>query len=269
MSSDSSHIVLFDMDGTLTEARKKANWSIVKPLQRLSAHAHIGIVTGSPMEYLEQQCSMLWTEIGSVGVKNITLFPCNGTQSYSYAYDQKKWVATSDTNMKKHMGVDNYRQAVREIFALQSSYSDSYPDMPLTGNFISDRKSMINWCPIGRDAGNEDRAAFVEFDKKNKCRENLKEELEYSLDETGVHGIVCTLGGNTSIDIYPDGWDKTYVLKHLSSYSHIWFVGDKCEGHGNDRTLYEALRSAGTSFKTTGPDNTIKIIDNLTSLIGG
>ena len=64
MPTTKDNIVLFDMDGTLTEARKKANWSIVRPLRELSKHAHIGIVTGSPMTYLEQQCGILWTELG-------------------------------------------------------------------------------------------------------------------------------------------------------------------------------------------------------------
>jgi len=267
VSTDSSHIVLFDMDGTLTAARKKASWSIVEPLLRLSNYAHIGIVTGSPMEYLKQQCSILWSDIGSIDVDNMTLFPCNGTQSYSYSHSEKEWAITSDTNMKNHMGANNYRQTIREIFALQTSYADSHTDMPLTGNFISDRKSMVNWCPIGRDADALDREKFVQFDKKNRCRESLKEELEYSLAETNVHNIVCTLGGNTSIDIYPAGWDKTYVLRHLTSYTNTWFVGDKCDGHGNDRTLYDELAPKGTSFKTLSPDNTIEIINKIVDKI--
>ena len=40
-------------------------------------------------------------------------------------------------------------------------------------------------------------------------------------------GVEVKLGGSTSFDIFPKGWDKTYVMNHLDNYSHIYFVGDK------------------------------------------
>ena len=263
MPTTKDNIVLFDMDGTLTEARKKANWSLVRPLRELSKHAHIGIVTGSPMTYLEQQCGILWTELGSVNIDCISLFPCNGTQYYAYDFRQSSWVANSNTSMKDHIGNDNYRQLIREILSIQAWYSDNNHGLPLTGNFISDRQSMVNWCPVGRDADDNCRSEFVAFDKEQRCRETLKEELEDALSQVSIENIVCTLGGNTSIDIYPSGWDKTYVLRHLDMYKTVYFVGDKCTGYGNDRSLYEELDPGVTSFETTGPDDTMKIIRNI------
>ena len=263
MYATKDSIVLFDMDGTLTEARKPAQWDIVTALKTLSKSADIGIVTGSPMSYLEQQCAILWEEIGSVSVDSISLFPCNGTQHYEFDRPTTSWKEVYRTNMKTYMGLDNYRQLVREIISLQAWYSDNNHDLPLTGNFISDRGSMINWCPVGRDASDNERLEFVNFDIANKTRAVLKEELAESLSNVGVEGVVCTLGGNTSLDIYPDGWDKTYVLRHLSGYKKIYFVGDKCEGHGNDRALYEALTPGEESFKTDSPGTTINIISDL------
>ncbi len=267
MPTEKDCLVLFDMDGTLTEARKKADWSMVKPLRELSEHAHIGIVTGSPMSYLEQQCDLLWSELGSVNINCITLFPCNGTQSYDFSVSEKRWNANSSTNMRDHVGNIRYHHIIREILSIQSGYADTHHELPLTGNFISDRKSMINWCPVGRDAGDAERLAFQEFDKKYRCRTTLKRDLEDSLDYLDIPAITCVLGGNTSIDIYPEGWDKTYVLRHVESYDTIYFIGDRCDEHGNDRTLYEALEPGVTSFKTTGPDNTINIIKDITSTL--
>ena len=262
-----TNIVLFDMDGTLTEARKKADWSMVRPLRELSEHAHIGIVTGSPMTYLEQQCGILWTELGSVNINCISLFPCNGTQYFTYKFEVGSWVANISTNMKDHIGVDNYKTIIRELLSIQTQYSDTYPQLPLTGNFISDRKSMINWCPIGRDAEDLDRKSFSKFDKEHQSREGLKAWFEESLDDMNIKNIECTLGGSTSLDIYPAGWDKTYVLRHLVDYDSIYFVGDKCDGYGNDKSLYEALEPCVTSFKTTGPDQTVKIIRDIIQAI--
>ena len=48
------NVVLFDMDGTLTEPRKKFDPEILSSsLQELSKHADIGIVTGSDYDYLK------------------------------------------------------------------------------------------------------------------------------------------------------------------------------------------------------------------------
>lgn len=263
MTSTKKNIVLFDMDGTLTCARKKAEWSLVRPLRMLSKYADIGVVTGSPLNYLMQQCGLLWDALGSVDVVCFQLFPCNGTQAYTYDFEKSRWESFSNTDMRSHIGTDNYNKLVREILSLQSAYVDQYPEMPLTGNFISDRKSMINWCPVGRDADDEHRLLFGVFDKKQECRTHLKESLELVLSYMGVQNIECVLGGNTSIDIYPSGWDKTYVLRHLEKYENIFFVGDKCEGMGNDMSLYEALTPGETSFKTTGPHDTVIIIHQL------
>ena len=37
------------------------------------------------------------------------------------------------------------------------------------------------------------------------------------------------LGGQISFDVFPQGWDKTYALKHLETekISTIYFFGDK------------------------------------------
>ena len=70
--------------------------------------------------------------------------------------------------------------------------------------------------------------------------------------------ITIKLGGDTSFDIYPSGWDKTYGLKHFNGWD-VWFVGDRCGENGNDREIYEAC--IGQSYVTEGPENTAEIIE--------
>ena len=36
--------------------------------------------------------------------------------------------------------------------------------------------------------------------------------------------LTVALGGSTSFDIYPDGWNKTYGLKHYKD-KRVFFVG--------------------------------------------
>jgi hydroxymethylpyrimidine pyrophosphatase-like HAD family hydrolase len=48
------NIVLFDMDGTLTEPRKNLDNSMLDAISLLAQYADIGIVSGSPMEYIRR-----------------------------------------------------------------------------------------------------------------------------------------------------------------------------------------------------------------------
>jgi phosphomannomutase len=72
-------------------------------------------------------------------------------------------------------------------------------------------------------------------------------------------------GGQTSMDIYPKGWDKTFGLWHFKELDH-WFIGDACEAGQNDHQIYLAVKhkyDRQQSFKTTGPSATKKIIDDI------
>ena len=52
-------IILFDMDGTLTYPRKPFDQALTHSLINLSQYADIGIVTGSDLDYVEQQLEFL------------------------------------------------------------------------------------------------------------------------------------------------------------------------------------------------------------------
>ena len=99
------------------------------------------------------------------------------------------------------------------------------------------------------------------IDRNHDIREKYVKKLSESISQLGGT-ITIALGGSTSFDIYPDGWNKTYSLKHLEGYT-VWFIGDKCEAGENDWHLYEKLRDSGRSFKTTGPSMTIDIINDI------
>ena len=74
-----------------------------------------------------------------------------------------------------------------------------------------------------------------------------------------------SLGGTTSIDIYPQGWDKTYALNHFKG-DKCWFVGDRCtDPNGNDKPLYDRIKSLdpNAAFETKGTLQTIKIINKI------
>lgn len=259
-----SRIVLFDMDGTITPPRKSINKKTEDALISLSKIAKIGIVTGSDYEYVMQQCKSLFQR--NEDFSNFFIMPCNGTQMY--VWDQKEWETGSwkkefGLNMREHLGEDRYRKLifnlVEKMYTLQLTNPFKYP---VTGHFISYRDSLINWCPPGRNANPEDRAEFIKYDKEFGLRESCLRRFNKT---EFVKDLCFSLGGSTSIDIYPCGWDKTYALNHFKNHE-TWFVGDRCtDPNGNDKPLYDKIRETHPerAFEVKDPEETCEIISKL------
>ena len=253
------------MDGTLTAPRKKIKQDMISTLRELSRHAYVGVVSGSPMEYIQEQISNAWYDVSTVPTDKIIILPCNGTQMYCLEEGQANFKLTYKASLLDHLGTicaapDSYREIVSNLIELQS-YSMRKYDHPVTGNFVSYRESLLNWCMIGRDASHEDRAAFVIEDSEKSLRKHLCECLRVRLDASGLHEIDLALGGSTSIDIYPKGWDKTHALQHLGKAT-VWFAGDKCTPSGNDYALYSELQDTGRVKHVHSPKETIDWITN-------
>jgi phosphomannomutase len=259
------NVVLFDMDGTLTPARQSMPRTIFNKLEELSTYATIGIVSGSPLEYIQEQCPDLFNCDKYAWTANIIVLPCNGTQKYRFV--EGSWKEIFSLDMREDLGTKLYDKLIQELLHLQYIHSLSplaSRQHPLTGHFVSYRTSMINWCPVGRSATDEDRAAFKKVDDTENFRQKYLDTLLNVSDLTAK--LSFSLGGNTSIDIYPHGWDKTYALNHFEKDAHFWFVGDRClVESGNDKPLYDKvnLLNPGRAHQTSGPVQTITLIDNI------
>ena len=248
---DSGHIVLFDMDGTLTPPRGDFHLDLMEPLHRLSRLSDIGILTGSGNKYIKQQLLPL---INNPIRNKIHLLPCNGTiyyrpKRFAAGNDFPKFDLIHKCDMVDEMGIELFNSLMKEL---------------ISRHFIDYRDSMINWCPIGRNATQAHRAEFKKFLKKNP---NFRDVQISILKERGsiigfTDKLTFKLGGDTSFDIYPKGWDKSYALRHFSDLT-VWFVGDRCTGSGNDKEIYDILKKESRAFETTSPAHTAEIIDDV------
>jgi len=263
-----SDIVLFDLDGTLTPPRQAMPSNVAQSLINLSTNiADVGIVTGSPIEYIREQCEALFEkgradDDASAVLESILFFPCNETQQYSWDTQQSDLFLINATNMRQEMGEYPFYNLMKILVGMQNHFVEEFVrGIPMTGDFISYRGSMINWCPVGRNATMDDRAAFIERDRHWSIRQHLLDRLVsfISKDEKLSSAIDVVLGGQTSFDIYPKGWDKTYTIQHIQTHENFWFVGNECKPGGNDYALYVAAEDRG--FATTSPDETVRIID--------
>jgi len=260
------HIVLFDMDGTLTEPRMPFQKKLLGPLRKLSANAEIGILTGSDFDYLHQQMNLI---IRFSELRFVThLLPCNGTKHYyPPRLPDDVYKLIHEMNMETFLGKNCYKQLIMLLSSGQEEMC--HYDFPLTGHFISCRGSMVNWSPVGRNATTEQRQQFIECDLSYSpsLREREINKLKYRINLRCAKNVTVKLGGETSFDIYPTGWDKTYALRHFPE--HIcWFVGDRCGPNGNDKEIYDLLSQENRAYCTKDPDNTVEIIQDIIRRIG-
>ena len=238
-------VILLDMDGTITPHRKPIDSYMVAQLNSMFADDwEIGIVSGSGMEYMDEQLSG-WDPWNS-DHPMLHKFPINGTQGLQMRneYTRFEWdwlindIQSADHRMRRSLG-GNYIRVPEQI--------------------IDFRGSSINWCPIGRDANEKQRKRFVGLDIAFDLRKNFLEQMK---TRPLFHSkTVIKIGGQTSFDIYPTGWDKSYVFKSFQDFERIYFIGDRCEPMGND---YEGFIKAGDyGIQTDGPETTSRILSEI------
>jgi phosphomannomutase len=251
-------LFLFDMDGTLTPARKKMNFEMLSSLEKLQrAGWEIGIISGSDYEYIEQQCDLLF-DLSPIDVTKIHFLPCNGTKYYKNF--KKVW----EYDMRSKLGSEFMNRLYKSLLRWQNNIVSMYLDVPLTGNFFQMRGSVLNWCPIGRNAIDADRKKWQDIDSVFTIR---KVYIDQFNSEFNSEEVTIKLGGETSFDIYPKGWNKTFPLdkKPFSEYESIYFAGDRCYKNGNDEELYSRLKELNNcnAFQVNKPIDTIELIEKI------
>ena len=207
-------IILLDMDGTITPPRKPIQDNVVAQLNSMIdvGGFELGIVSGSSLEYMDEQLAN-WDR-WQKDCKKIHKFPVNGTQGL---------------DMRDEYNDFDWRWLIHDIKAadhrMRLSLGGKYIRVPK--DIIEYRGSAINWCPIGRDANEKQRKRFVGLDHAFDLRLNFLNQMK---TRPLFHKkTVIKLGGQTSFDIYPSGWDKSYVFKNFQDFERIYFIGDKCD----------------------------------------
>ena len=91
---------------------------------------------------------------------------------------------------------------------------------------------MINFSVVGRNANDQQRLEYFEWDNINGERKKIVKELNKKHPD-----LTAVIGGMISIDIYPKGWDKAQIINDFTEYDSVHFFGDRIEDNGNDHTL--------------------------------
>ncbi|KAM5148246.1 phosphomannomutase 1 [Mantella aurantiaca] len=234
-------LCLFDVDGTLTPARKKVDQEVDIFLQKLRKRVKIGIVGGSDYSKIAEQLG----EGDEVVHKFDYVFAENGTVQY------KDGQLLSRQAIQNHLG----EELLQDLINFCLSYIAMLKLPKKRGTFIEFRNGMLNISPIGRSCNQEERIEFSEWDKKEKIREKFVAALQ---NEFAGKGLRFTRGGMISFDIFPEGWDKRCCLDVLGEeqFSTIHFFGNETSPGGNDYEIYADPRTVGHTV--TSPEDTVR-----------
>ena len=236
-----NEIILFDIDGTLTESRKKIQLKMIQILMKLKHKYKIGCIGGSDFNKAKEQVSDYILEMFDY------CFFENGLVYY------KNQELQNIQNLKAFLGEEKIKKFVN--YTLR--YIAELDIHIKRGTFIEFRNGMINVSPIGRNCSQEERDEFEKYDNRYKIRVKMISILK---EEFSDYDLTYSIGGQISFDVFPNGWNKTFALQYLTTFDKIYFIGDKTDVGGND---YEIFISPLTiSYKTINPDNTIEILQN-------
>jgi phosphomannomutase len=156
-------------------------------------------------------------------------------------------------SFKDHLGEENLKRFINWTLKRLSEM-----DCPQKrGNFIEFRTGMINVSVCGRNVNQAERDGYAAFDDEVKQRAGLVKDWQEAFPELGLR---YSIGGQISVDVFPEGWDKTYCLQHVASrnFEEIHFFGDKTHEGGNDYEIYNHPGTIGHAV--TKPDDTMEIL---------
>jgi len=226
--------ILFDMDGTLTDARQPIDPVFREELLALCKRVPCHVVTGSDYWKVNEQ-------LGVDLCRALTfLFPCNGNA-----------ILLHDKLVGQNRKAVNWKLTAKQLYHLEKELEKSKFWLR-TGNHIEQRLGCANFSIVGRKANADQRAAYRFYDQCKGEREQVLARLRKRV-AFKEHQLV--LGGETGIDIFPEGCNKAQVRQHLKG--RVLFIGDRCEPGGND---FEIAMACDKYYPTKNWQETRKIL---------
>lgn len=205
---------IFDVDGTLTPSRQTIDPTFKEFFKNFIDRNQVYLVTGSDYSKTVEQ---LGTDICQSVVK---VYNCSGNDVYFKG---------SRVHCKKF-------EAPKELYDLMNGWLQTSSFPLRTGNHIEERMGTINFSIVGRNATLGERKLYVKHDLEYRERESIAFQINMEFSN-----ITATVGGETGIDIYAKGADKSQILEDFDKDDKIYFYGDKCTEGGNDWPLANKL----------------------------
>lgn len=223
---------IFDVDGTLTPSRGIMNSEFEKYFIEFIQHNNVYLATGSDYpKTLEQVGKEICESVKSC-------FNCSGNSVWKNGVEIRRndWVL-------EELHIDFF----------EAKLSESQFNIK-TGKHIEKRPGMVNFSIVGRNASLEQRFLYKQWDEHKNERANIAKEFT----ETFGNSIQVQVAGETGLDIYPKGYDKSQVAAFVNGPTI--FFGDKMMPGGNDFPLAEIImkRTGGRAIQVKDWEDTFR-----------
>jgi phosphomannomutase len=207
---------IFDVDGTLTPSRQQITPEFNTFFISFCFDKNVYLVSGSDYKKTYEQLGETICYLAK------RIYNCSGsyvTEKGEVIY-QREWLLPKDA---KNFLTDKLNE---------SRFPARY------GLHFEDRPGMCNFSVVGRHADSIGRKKYVDWNKENKQDERISIAKEFNYL---FPGITAKVGGDTGIDIFPTGNDKSQIVRDFDKEDIIYFFGDKMNDEGNDFPLKQRL----------------------------
>jgi hypothetical protein len=250
-------LIVFDLDGTLTESKANLKPDIAAALAKLLAVKKVAVIGGGSYKQFKEQF-LQRLKCDKKLLNNLFLFPETSTLFYRYRGGWKLVYSNALPPREKKRIMRAFKESFKEI---------NYIPPPKTyGVVIEDRGAQITFSALGQDVvkilgAKRGVALKKKWHDQSDIRLKLIHALRKRLPEY-EHA-----GGFTSVDVAKKGIDKAYGIREIKKNLHIpigkmLFIGDALYGDGNDAA---AKKTGIDCIAVRGPKDTKRIILKLVS----
>jgi hypothetical protein len=242
-------LIVFDLDGTLTESKAPLRPDMARALAALLAQKKVAIIGGGSYEQFKDQFVGHF-QCSPALFKNLFLFPTTSTSFYRYQRNDWKKVYRKVLKPAE-------KKKIMSAFAHAFAAAKYVPPKKAWGRVIEDRDSQITFSALGQKAPVKAKAAW---NKKNDVRPALMKIMQKELPTFEVRR-----GGLTSIDVTQKGIDKAYGVRQIEKVlkipiKNMVFIGDALYPGGNDAA---AKKTGVQTIAVKGPKDTKRIIKKI------
>lgn len=211
---------IFDVDGTLTPSRQRIDMGFEKFFMDFCDTHNVYLVTGSDRKKtIEQLGEDLYNKVKRV-------YNCSGNS----IWEQDNLVREKEWNVPSKL-IDYFFKRMRMTMFDPSDWA---------GHHLEYRPGCVNFSVVGRNADWLHRQKYIKYDEIYHERINICNDINFNFPD-----LHASVGGETGIDIYPKGWDKSQILSDFHDKQKVVFFGDKMELGGNDFPLAEEVNKYG------------------------
>jgi phosphomannomutase len=243
----SKKVIVFDLDGTLTESKADLDDEMAGLLRDLLKVKLVAVIGGGKYGIFRDQF-IARLKIPTELLKKLYIFPASGTAFYRYENGEWKQVYAHELSQDERGRIFNaFKEVFEELHYLQPE--------KVYGEVIEDRGTQITFSALGQEAP---------LDLKKKWKEeNTELKLQMAdLLRNKLPSMSIGAAGFTSIDVTRKGIDKEYGVKQIQKYLNVSienmiFVGDSLFPGGNDSA---ALRTGILGLAVNSVNDTKTLI---------